>query len=378
MAKSIKTHLKRIIIAGALAAISVISAWLVFIPTAEFSPVTGTNEVPTGSDIEIDVPRFSRVSKFSVFADDQLVGIEYNLPEKNVVRHFSLKPSQQVRVEAKITSVTGVTREFTSSFHTVAPVKIESMSVDGARYAPGQRISPRSSLKFSFSKPITQAALSFDGSGPIELALDPQDPATATLPPTFVFKQGETHLLEVSATATDSATLEPQKLRATVVKPLSLYGKVEESGGQIRVELDSTTPFADPEAVKAALETTLPDPTIKVEAQKIIISSAAPDHENDYSIKLARAEGADGSFLEAPLTLALSFTAESGTTYTGGQSYRGYVYTPGTSGSGPTASNPSATGSTGGSGGAAPAGGGAPAGSGPPPGWPPCCPWPPQ
>ena len=163
------------------------------------------------------------------------------------------------------------------------------------------------------------------------------------------------------ATAIDSATLESREVRATVVKPLTVYGSVSTADGQTRIELDSTTAFANPEAVRAALETTLPNPEITIEKQKIIISCTGLDPEIDYTIKLGRADGDDGSFLESPLTMTVGFRSDpSAASSAGSSGYRGYVYTSG--GSSGSGSDP----------------GGASTGSGPPPGWPACCPWPPQ
>lgn len=359
-----KERKKRFIVVSGLAVLGIaVAAWL-FVPTAAILPGETSGAVALGSPVEIHASSLGQIAKVAVYADGQLLGMEYNLGTGDLTRDFDLKPGQEVRVEAMVTSPLGITREFTSSFNTVAPVRIESMSVDGAQYSPGQRIPPQSTLTFDFNKPVTEAALSFDGGDKLELTIDPDDPTRASLPPTVSFKQGATHLLEISATASDSATLASQKVRANIVKPFSLYGKVEDSSGQVRVELDATAPFADAEAVKAALSTTLPGATVTVEAQKIIITCPSLDHANEYSINLARAEGADGSFLEAPLTLAVSFKAEpGGATYSEG-GYRGYVYTPGTSGGSSTA------------GGGASGGGGS--AGGPPPGWPSCCPWPPQ
>lgn len=366
-----KTHgsaLKFILAGGLAAALIAAAAWL-FIPTAAIVPGDAGFAVSLGSPIEIHTSSLGQITKMAVYADEQLLGMEYNLGTGDLVRDFELKPGQEVRVEAKVTSPLGITREFTSRFSTVPPIKVEAMSVDGVKYSPSQRIAPQSALTFTFSKPVTQAAVSLDGSDPIEMQVDPENPAQATLPPTMSFKQGTTHLLQISATAEDSATLAPQSLRAAVVKPLTLFGKVEESGGRVRLELDASIPFADPEQVKAALETSLTDPEISVERQKIVITCSSLDHGSEYTIRIARAEGADGSFLESPLTMKVSFKAgPASTTYAEGQSYRGYVYTPGTSGA-------TSGGSVSGGGGG---GGGASAGSGPPPGWPPCCPWPPE
>jgi len=352
---------KSILIFSVASVALVVCVWLA-VPTVYISPGDAQAAVPLGQPVSINSSPFAAIGKVAVYADDKPLALEYNLGSGDLTRDFDLKPGQSVRVEAKISSPIGLTREFSSTFTTVEPVMVADVSVNGARLEPGQKIPPQPTLTFSFNKPLDQASVSLDGSDAIELQIDPDDPTVAILPPTVSFRQGATHLLKVMATAVDSATLESREVRATVVRPISLYGNVSAADGQVRIELDSTTAFASPEAVKAALETTLPNPEIAVENQKIIITCASLDPDSEYTIRLSKADGADGSFLESPLTMNMSFRSDpSATSSTGSSGYRGYVYT--TSGS----SSGSASGS-----------GGTPADSGPPPGWPACCPWPPQ
>jgi len=350
-------HRKKTTAIAAAAALIFFGALWLTVPTVTISPDTGQSSIQLGQPVVIDSSPLASIGKVAVYADDKMVAAEYNLGTGDLERDFDLKPGQNVRVEAKVASVIGVTREFSSTFTTVEPVIVDSLSVNGERLKPGQKIPPQSTLVFSFNKPLTQAAVSLDGGEAIEMQIDPEHPEVATLQPLVSFKQGATVLLKLMATATDSATLESKELRTGIVKPLSLYGKVETADGQTRIELDASTPFTDPEAVRSALETTLPDPVISVERQKIVITCSSLDLSSEYSIKLARADGADGSFLEAPLSMTVSFKADpSQAAASGGSSYRGYVYTE-------SSSSSSGGGST---------------DSGPPPGWPPCCPWPPQ
>ncbi|MHB8858203.1 MAG: hypothetical protein ACYC6Z_01775 [Thermoleophilia bacterium] len=347
------------LIAGAAVAALALCFWLA-IPTASISPSDSQTGIALGQPITIDSSALASIGKVAVYADGEPLALEYNTGTGNLARDLDLKAGQQIRIEAKISSIIGITREFTSSFTMVPPIEVEAMTVNGARYVPGNSIPPQASLVFTFSKPLTQAAVSVDGSDKVDLELDPEHPELATFPPTVSLKQGATHLLAISATASDTSVLDSKVIRASVVKPLSLYGKVADSGGPVTIELDSNTAFADTTAVKAALETTLPDAGISVEKEKIVITCPGLDRGGSYTIKLNRANGANGSFLEAPLTMTLSFKADANAVpSTGGQAYRGYVYT------------------SGGSAGASDAGSGA-AGSGPPPGWPSCCPWPPQ
>ncbi len=350
---------KLTVIAGAAIAVLALCFWLA-VPTASITPSDSQTGIALGQPITINSSALASIGKVAIYADGKPLALEYNTGTGDLVRDLDLKPGQQVRIETKVSSIIGITREFTSSFTMVPPIEIEAMTVDGARYVPGNSIPPQANLVFTFNKPLVQASVSVDGSDKVDLQLDPDHPELATFPPTVSLKQGATHLLAISATATDTSTLESKEIRASVVKPLSLYGKVADSGGPVTIELDSNTAFADAAAVKTALETTLPDAGISVEKEKIVITCPGLDRGSDYTIKLNRANGANGSFLEAPLTMTLSFIADTNAVAAaGGQTYRGYVYT------------------SGGSGGSSDSGSGS-AGSGPPPGWPSCCPWPPQ
>ncbi|MBI5870181.1 MAG: hypothetical protein HZB44_04380 [Actinobacteria bacterium] len=352
--------IKVIFISGAASVALLVCVWLA-VPTVSIVPDDSQAAVALGQPVSIDSSPLASIGKVAVYADDEPLALEYNLGTGDLSRDFDLKPGQSVRIEAKISSPIGLTREFSSTFTTVEPVLVADISVNGASLKPGQMIPPQPTLTFAFNKPLNQAAVSLDGSDAIDLEIDPDDPTKATLPPTVSFRQGATHLLKIVATAADSATLESREVRATVVRPISLYGSVGTVDGQTRIELDSTTAFANPEAVRASLETTLPDPEIAVEKQKIVITCASLDAASDYTIKLGSAEGEDGSFLESPLSMTVSFRSDpSATSSTGSSGYRGYVYT------------------TGGSSGSGSDSGGAAGGSGPPPGWPACCPWPPQ
>ena len=296
--------------------------------TVAIAPSEGDSRIALGQPVSISSSPLATIGKVAVYADDKPLALEYNLDSGDLSRDFGLKPGQSVRIEAKVASVIGITREFTSTFTTVDPVVVADVSVNGERLESGTRIPPQSSLVFSFNKPLSQASVSLDGNEAIELQIDPEDPAKATLPPLVSFKQGATMLMKIMATATDSATMEPREVRAGIVKPLSLYGRVDETGGQTRIELDASSAFADPAAVRAALETSLPEPNISVEKQKIIITCPNLDRTSEYVLRLARAEGADGSFLEAPLNMTVNFKQDaSQQAETGDTGYRGYVYT---------------------------------------------------
>lgn len=361
MSKKIPYRFK--VIAG-VSLLALALAWGVylFVPTVYLSPADGQADVALGSQLEIHSSPMSQISKVAVYADEKLLMMEYNLGSDDLHRPLDVGPGQHVRVEAKLTSLMGVTREFVSEFTTVPPVRVEQMSVDGDKFEPGDRIPPQPTLTFSFNKPLGQAQISLDGSEAIDLVIDPADPSVATLPPTVAFKQGATHLLRITATALDSATLAGGEIRTDVVKPFSLYATVAEDGDRVTLELDASSAFADPAAVKQFLETDLPGASITVEKQKILLTCSGLDRTRDYAVKLKRAEGADGSFLEAPLAMTLNFRNSTGPSSTNVEPvYRGYVYTT----SGPGAP-------------AAPNAGASPTDSGPPPGWPSCCPWPPQ
>lgn len=339
-------------------------ALFILIPTTGIEPADGHGRLPLDSALKISPSPFSRLGKVSVTVNGSPVILEYNLGSGEFARELELGPGEEVRIEAKVTSPIGLTRDFTSTFTTVEPVLLEAVTVDGARLVPGQKIPPQPTLTFAFNKPVNRASVALDGGGAIELHINSDDSRTATLPPTVSLRQGEAHVFSVAAIAEDSATLPgPQEVRAMVVKPLTFYGTAETApDGGVRVELSASAAFRDPEAVREALTTTLPGAAVTVARQKIVIAAGGLDASGNYTINLGRAEGADGSFLETPLTMTLSFRTEpSSSAPAGGSTYRGYVYT--TSGS--------ASGSS-------PAAGGAPVDSGPPPGWPSCCPWPPQ
>ncbi|MDO8737328.1 MAG: hypothetical protein Q7K29_09655 [Thermoleophilia bacterium] len=357
-----KDTTKKKIFLFSVASVALIACAWIAIPTASISPGDIEKAVPLGQPVSINSSPLAAIGKVAVYADDQQLALEYNLGSGDLSRDFQLKPGQSIRIEAKISSVIGLTREFTSTFTTVEPVTMADISVNGSRMEPGQKIPPQPTLTFSFSKPLSSASVSLDGSDAIELQIDPEDPTVATLPPTVSLKQGATHLMNLTATAVDTATLDSREVRASVVRPLSLYGSVTTVDGQTKIELDSTAAFGDPAAVRAALSTTLPSPEVVVDKQKILITCASLEPGNDYTIKLASALGGDGSFLEAPLEMNVTYRSDpSAVSPSGNTGYRGYVYTSGGTSSG------SASGS-----------GGAPADSGPPPGWPSCCPWPPQ
>lgn len=363
--KILKIKKKRGLVGGGLLAVVLAIAAYLFIPTADIAPAAGQLEVSLGMPVEIHASPLSHISKIAVYADDRLLGMEYNLETGNLIREFDLKPGQQVRVETKVTSPMGITREFVSTFTTVAPVKLASVSVNGSTLQPGQKIPPQPTLAFSFDKPVSTASVSLDGGDAIELQVVQDNPTVAVLPPTVSLKQGAVHLLKLVATGEDSSQLaQPAEIRMQVVKPLSLYGKVHDNGGQTIIELDSNVAFRDPTAIKRAITTTIPEANIAVETQKIIISCGNLDHFGSYNIYIGSAEGIDGSFLESPLNLVLSYKTGETLVYSSGLTqgaYRGYVYTPG-----------------GGDSSQAPPAGGSSAESGPPPGWPPCCPWPPR
>ena len=345
---------------AAAATIAAITCLWLAIPTAAITPSDSQSSVPLGLPVSVSSSMLASIGKVAIYADGKPLALEYNLESGDISRDLELKPGQQIRIEAKVSSIIGITREFDSSFTTVSPVEIEAMTVDGANYDPGASIPPQAALAFTFNKTLARASVAVDGSDPIDLQINPENPQVATFPPTVTLKQGSSHVFTVAAAADDTSTLEGKDIRASVVKPLSLYGTVDDKGGPVTIELDSNTAFANTRAVRTALETDLPGASISVERQKIVITCPSLNRGSDYSIKLTSANGANGSFLEAPLAMTVSFRADpSSTAATGGTSYRGYVYTSGSSGS-----------SSGGSGGSAD--------SGPPPGWPPCCPWPPQ
>ena len=348
----------------AIAAIVIIAiaSWLA-VPTASISPGNESTEIPLGNPLQISSSALATIGKVVVSVDDKPLVMEYNLESGDIYRDLDLKPGQDVRIETKIASAIGVTREFVSTFKTVSPVVVDTIEVNGSRISPGEKIPPQSELVFSFNKPVNKASVSLDGSEVMELTVDQSDPSRATLPPVVSLKQGVVHVFKVLAEGTGSgAETESGEIRTAVVKPLSLYGKAQpnDSGGVI-IELDSSVAFRDPDTVKAVIGTTIPDAAISVEKQKIMITSSSLTPSQSYTIAIGRAEGIDGSFLEGPMVLNLDYKAgETQVTQSdasSGYTYSGYNYSGGAAGS----SN---------------SGGGAD--SGPPPGWPPCCPWPPR
>lgn len=346
-----------------LAATSLALAGWISVPAAAISPADNEAEAPLDRPLEIAVSPLASIVKFTVYADGQLLGMEYNLDPGDLVRSYDLKPGQEVRIEAKVSSLLGITREFVSSFTTVAPMTVQSISVNGARLVPGQKIPPQPTLTFVFNKPVSQASVTVDGGGPIDLQVDAGNPAEAILPPTVSFKQGGAHILALTAAGADSSTIS-QDMRLLVIKPLTLYGKASEAEGMTRVELDASVAFLDPAAIGQVITTTLPGASVKVEKQKVIITSAGLERSGSYSISLPAAEGVDGSFLERPLTLTLAYQADQvQAVSTGGASGYTLRYVSSGGGSGGQAGSPGAD---------------ATSSSGPPPGWPDCCPWPPQ
>lgn len=346
---------------AAIAAIMMAAALYLAVPTVGISPADGLAGVSPG-EVDIDSSPFSKIGKIAVYADDRLLALEYNLGEGNLSCGFGLKPGQKVRVEAKVASPIGLTREFVATFTTVDPLILEEIAVDGEPLRPGQKISPQPALAFIFNKPVSHAAVSLDGSEPIGLEVDAENPARTLLPPMVSLKQGSAHVARISAEARDAAFIDQQEIRTLVVRPLTFYGMAGDEGGKVRVELGASVAFRDPEAVRRASSTDLPGAEISVEKQKIIILGDNPG-AGSYTITVGSAEGIDGSFLETPLALTLGYQASESRIYAAGATaqgpYRGYIYTGG------------------GTSGQLPAGGGTPAESGPPPGWPSCCPWPP-
>ncbi|MFA5802666.1 MAG: hypothetical protein WC911_09370 [Thermoleophilia bacterium] len=352
---------KSALIASAAIVIIAIAFWLA-IPTASISPGNESLEIPLGNPLQISSSALATIGKVMVTVDDKPLLMEYNLESGDIYRDLELKPGQEVRIETKVASAIGVTREFVSTFKTVSPIVVDTIEVNGSRLSPGEKIPPQAELVFSFNKPVNKASVTMDGSEAVELQVDQSNPSRATLPPVVSMKQGVVHVFRVLAEGAGSgAETESGEIRTMVVKPLTLYGKAKpnEAGG-VDIELDSSVAFRDPEAVKAVIGTTIPDAVISVEKQKIVITSSSLASSESYTIAVGRAEGVDGSFLEGPLVLTLEYKAgETQVTQSdasSGYSYSGYNYSGGASGSS----------------------GGGGADSGPPPGWPPCCPWPPR
>lgn len=361
---AMKITRKMKLITGAILAVTTLplAGWF-SVPAAAISPEAGENAVPLGRPLEIDVSPLATITKLAVYADDQLLGMEYNLEPGDQTREFDLKPGQQVRVETKVTSVLGFTREFVTTFATVTPIAVQSITANGVRLVPGQKIPPQTALVFEFNKPVSQASVSLDGGGPIDLQVDATNPKMALMPPTVSLKQGENHILALTVTGTDfSATGQPIKIQMPVIKPLTFYGKASEGNGTLSLELNASAALLDPQAVKSAITTTIPGASIRVEKQKVIIAGTGWSRTANYNISVANAQGVDGSFLEKPLTLTLAFQSDQAAVITasgasGSTTYR-YVYSGGET---PGQTEPAAA-----------------AASGPPPGWPDCCPWPPE
>ncbi|MFA6001979.1 MAG: hypothetical protein WC828_07690 [Thermoleophilia bacterium] len=353
---------KSAVIATAAIVIIAIATWLA-VPTASINPGNESTEIPLGNPLQISSSALATIGKVVVTVDDKPLLMEYNLESGDIYRELDLKPGQEVRIETKIASAIGVTREFVSTFKTVSPVIVDTIEVNGTRLSPGGKIPPQSELVFSFNKPVNKASVSLDGSEVVELQIDESNPSRATLPAVVSLKQGVVHVFKVMAEGAGSGVeTESGEIRTAVVKPLTLYGKAQpnDAGGVI-VELDASVAFRDPEAVKAVIGTDMPDAVISVERQKIMITSGSLTASQSYTIAVGRAEGIDGSFLEGPMVLTLDYKAgETQVTQndaSSGYTYSGYNYSGGSAGS---------------------SGGGGGADSGPPPGWPPCCPWPPR
>lgn len=331
------------------------------VPSAAITPGDSQAQVITGQTLKIDSSPTATISMLAVYVDGQQALLEYNLGSGELDRDLDLKPGQQVRVETTISSVIGVHRQFTSSFTTVDPLFVSEVLLDGSAVKSGGRIPPQAELVFAFNKPVTEASVTLDSGDTYLLEIDPEDPTRARLQPMSYLRQGAPCIFRVSATATDSSAIgEPQEIRTMVVKPLNLYGRAQAGDdGTVTVELTANVPFTDVDAVRQALATNIPDASIVVEPQKIIVTAAGLSG-GEHTITINNAQGEDGSLLEGPLTLTLAYSAGQAS-MTGSNSsyvYRGYSYNS----EEVVTQQPS----------------GSPADSGPPPGWPSCCPWPPQ
>ncbi len=358
-----KGRIRRSLAFGVSLAATMLAAAYLSVPTAAITPADGQSGIVLGTPVEIHSSPLASIGKFEVYADGRLVGMGFNLGSADLVRDFDLKPGQRIQIKTKVASIIGITREFVSNFTTVTPVTVDAINVDGSKLMPGQQISPHPTFTFSFNKPVSTASVSLDGAGPIKLQVSRENPSTAVLPPNVSLKQGAVHLFKLTATGTDSSTLlQPEAINVLVVKPLSLYGRVNETGGQTETELDASVAFRNPAAVSRSITTDIPGASIAVKKQKIIITGTTLNTSASYNITVGAAEGVDQSFLEGPLSLTVAFHANQSAAAAGGSetTYRGYVYTGSGSAGQP---RPAA---------------GAPAESGPPPGWPPCCPWPPR
>lgn len=343
--------------AAVLAAAGLLAVLYVAIPTADISPADGATGVAINEALKIDASPLAKIGKIAVYVDGEMIDIEYNLETGELVRELEFKAGQVITVEAKVASPIGLTREVRSSFEAIEPLLVAEVTVDGNTLAPGARIAPLDELTFHFNKPITEGTVVVDGGESFQLWVDDRDRTVAVLKSFFPLRQGATHSFQLVAAAADSSSIE-QELMIDVVRPLSLFGKVESDGGELRLELYGSVPFRDPDGIRTMIESDLPGASVGVEEQKIVITCAEPSVYGSYFVSLASAAGIDGSTLELPFRLSLDMR--------GGQSQM--VTSTGTTAGGyasPGASSGARSGS------------GAPTDSGPPPGWPPCCPWPP-
>ncbi|MFA5809240.1 MAG: hypothetical protein WC935_02720, partial [Thermoleophilia bacterium] len=260
---------KSAVIAIAAIVIIAIASWLA-IPTASISPGNESTEITPGDPLMINSSALATIGKVLVTVDGKPLLMEYNLETGDITRELELKPGQEVRVETKVASAIGVTREFVSTYKTVEPVVVDTIDVNGSRLSAGEKIPPQATLTFSFNRPVSKASVTLDGSDVLELQVDQSDPSRASLPPFVSLKQGVLHTFRVLAEpAGTGIETESGEIRTMVVKPLTLYGKAQPgSAGGVSIELDASVAFRDPEAVKAVIGTNLPDAAISVEKQK--------------------------------------------------------------------------------------------------------------
>lgn len=343
--------------AGLLGGAMLFLAFYLAIPRADIEPGDGASGIKMDQALRIDASPLARIAKIAVYADGELIDIEYNLETGQLDRELRLKAGQTIRVEAKVASPIGLTREVTATFATVEPLLVAEVTVDGQRLDPGSRMPPMGELTFHFNKPVTRGSVTVDDGETFELWIDEHDPRIAVLKSFFPLAQGATHSFKLAAAASDEATVD-QELLIDVVRPLSLYGQVESAGGELTLALYGSVPFRDPASIRGIIESDLPAADIRVEDQKIIITCQEPDPNSSYFIRLASAAGIDGSALANPLQLNLDMrgaqTQLISSTQTAATGYSGSANAGSRSDSGSAV------------------------GSGPPPGWPPCCPWPPQ
>ncbi|MHB1003070.1 MAG: hypothetical protein ACYC1B_04465, partial [Thermoleophilia bacterium] len=352
-----KIRSSRFLAAAASAAVALLAALYISIPTARINPADGATGVAIGETLSVEASPLAKIGKVAVYADGELVDIEYNLESGELTRDLGFKAGQVITVEAKVASPIGLTREVRATFDAIEPLLVDEVTIDGNTLAPGARIAPLDELTFHFNKPITEGTVVVDGGESFQLWVDDRDRTVAVLKSFFPLSQGATHSFQLAAEAADSTSID-QELLIDVVRPLSLYGQVESEGGKLRLELYGSVPFRDPDSIKAMVESDLPGADIGVEKQKIIITCAEPGAYGSYYVSLAGAGGIDGSTLELPFRLSLDMR--------GGQSQL-------VSNTGTTAGGYAAAGAASG----ARSGSGSTTDGGPPPGWPPCCPWPP-